>query len=446
MALSFRIQLRLIQYLFMGCLLSLSEGCVSSILSQRGAYLRAYHTGALDHAEQQLDSLMTVTNVKENYRESKEASWILLDQATLHFAMGKTAIAIEEYAEALESLDYYGQDLTIEQYQQLLIQDEMAAYQADDFEQVLARVYFAFALLHEGEESNAYALLRQAEDYQQSKSQWYADIPFTRHYRFGHNALSKYLFALLLQRRGDESNARILYRQTQQLTPHVIEVPEVDSESATVLVVCHNGNAPYKISTTCPASVASACALECLLATQDIDPAWSTLTGIPVPTLCDWPDASPLPTIAQLADLRHPLKTIYHVRQAASEQLEQKMPVLAARGVARLLMRRTAVGYLDRKNPTLGMISDVTMFVMNAHTHADTRSWTNLPAVIDMTRFDVMPGCYPLRLQICEEECLYTYDYTLQLRSHDLCVIHIFNIHPGVRQILIPVRYLKKRK
>lgn len=442
---SFRILLPIHLLLFFAVLLSLMTSCSTAILAQRGPYLRAYHEGALCQAEQKVNALAYQTQVEESDQYSKEASWVLLDRATLRFAMGKTAEAICDYKQALEALDYYDQTLPSEQYAQILLQDETAAYQADDFEQVLARVYFAFALLHKGDENNAYALLRQAEEYQQEKRQFYSKVPFTRHYRLADNGLSKYLFALLLERKGDLSNAALLYQQASQLLPSSCTAtchPSPSRQQATILVMCHNGNAPYKISATSPASIASACALEFLLATQRIDPAWSSLTGIPVPALQQWPGSSPLPTYAQVDEVLCPLLPFYHVHQVAAEQLKQKMPVIVARGVARFLMRRCAIGYLDRKDPQLGMLADLTMFVINEQTRADTRSWTTLPAVIDAARFDVEPGCHHLTLQVNEGIYPDLRSYDLNLKPRDLCIIHIFNIHPGIRQILIPSRYL----
>lgn len=406
--------------------------------------MRAYHAGAFCQAEQKIDALAIATKTEQTFTKNKESSWILLDQATVHFAMDKTKEALSDYAQALESIDYYDKSLPTEQCAQILLQDETAAYQADDFEQVLARVYFALVLLHEGDESNAFAILRQAEEFQQERRQFYAKVPFTQHFRLADNGLSKYLLALLLERKGDSSNAKLLYRQASQLfscnndmTPPLAS----NGERAILLVLCHNGNAPYKISATSPASVASACALEILLASQRIDPAWSTLTGIPVPALCIWPGSAPLPTEVRIEGIKKPLLPLFNVAQAASDQLEQKMPVIVARGVARLLMRRSTVGYFNRQDPCLGMLADLTMMIVNSQTRADTRSWTTLPATIDGARFDLDPGCRNVTLQVFDGCAHETGTFTLDLRPHDLCIIHIFNIHPGVRTILIPSRF-----
>lgn len=423
-------------------ILSLCSGCSTAILAQRGPYLDAYHEGNFSQAEQRVNALSCQTKTETNFQLSKEAIWLLLDRATLHFAMNKTKEAIADYAKSLEAIDFYNQSVATEKIAQILTQDETSAYQADDFEQILARVYFSFALLHQNDESNAYAILRQAEEFEQEKRQQYHTIPFTRDYNLPSNPLSKYLLALLSERRGDLSNATILYQQAgapPQL--HKKPFPHQIGQQATVLVVCHNGNVPYKISTTSPASVASACALEFLLSTQRIDPAWSSLTGIPVPALKAWPHSSPIRTFAQIKETNTPLFPFYNITQAATEELNQKLPVIAARGVARLLIRRTAVEYCNRQDPCLGVLADLTMLVINDQTRADTRSWTTLPAEIDLARFDVDPGTHTLKLQIGEGAFKSTDSYSLDLAPHDLCIVHIFNIHPGVKTILIPKRY-----
>lgn len=427
-------------------MLVLCNSCASTaLLSQRGSYLRAYHSGSLEVAEENLNVIVKEEIPGEQYTQSKDASWILLDRATTRLALGKTKEAAADYKNAIESLDYYRQDLPAEQLAKVLFQDETGAYQAADFEQILARLYFALTLLHEGDESNAYALLRQAEEYQQEAQALYAKVPFTRHYRVPTNGLGKYLFALLLEKRGDVSNANILYNQAAQLIPVVNGTFEEckQKQEAVVLVMCHNGKAPYKISVTSPASVASAAALEFFLATQRIDPAWSTLTGIPVPALQNWPFSSPRPTTVCVDGNIHPLLPYYDVTLAAKRELDQKMPVIVARGVARLMARRCAVGYLGRQDQCLGAIADLTMLVVNSNTRADTRSWTTLPARIDLTRFNVEAGSHQVTIQVSNYPLQSVQqDYTVHLKPNDLCIIHVFNIHPGITQVLIPNRYL----
>lgn len=430
------------RWLFLLCTtLFISSDVSASILSERGSYLRPYHAGALQQSESALNNLVEKELPGRRYARSKDATWLLLDRATTRFANGHIKGAIADYELALEALDYYNQSLAAEEISKVVLQDEVGAYRADDFEQILARVYFACALLYAGEEGNAMAVLRDAEGFQQEKEELYRRTSFTRHYRIEGNALVKYLLAALSQKRGDSSNAALLYNEALALAPE-LEMSQHRPGQATVLVLCHNGNAPYKISATSPASVASALALEAFLSTHTVDPAWSSLTGIPVPELIHWPLAFPLATYAQIGELGKPLQPCYNVDYAAHEELCQKKPAIVARGVARLLMRRSAVGYCQKQHPLLGLVADLGMWAANANTRADTRSWTTLPAALDLARFDLTAGEQLLTLSVADENGQWqTRQLQLQLKPDDLCLIHVFNIHPGITRILIPHRY-----
>lgn len=415
-------------------ILLFSLSCHAEILSERGSYLKLIHTGQFEKAESKLSQLIKKEMPKGDFTRSSEASWLLLDRATLRFIRGDIPNAIEDFALAIEALDFYGQNLPTDKIKQTLLQDECSAYQAADYEQVLARVYFALALLHRGDRGNAFALLRSAEEFQLEQRALYRKLPYAQQFELPDNPLASYLFAAMLENKGDLSNANIIYNKLNQA--------EAENDGkATILVLCHNGNSPYKISETVPASVASAIALEFFLSTQRIDPAWSTLTGIPVPALKRWPLSDPQPTYASLNECRQPLLPFCNIHQLAKDELEQKKPVIVSRGVARLLMRRTAVGYMQKQNEWLGLFADLGMLIANSNTRADTRSWTLLPAFIDMTRFDVEPGTHTINIEIFTGGLSKQLSYPLELKPNDLCIINIFNIHPGVTKVLIPRKY-----
>ena len=250
-----------------------------------------------------------------------------------------------DYRLALEALDYYNQEAPGESVTKFLLEDGLSAYSGEEFEQVLARVYFSLALWHEGDEGNAFALLRQAEEVQQKKQEMYRLSRLTENFQLIENPVAKYLMAAVLENRGDVSQASLLYRQTAQLL-HLEQLPPEmapQSKGATVILICHNGNAPRKISETSDASIASAIALEMILCSQHIDPAISSLTGIPVPALMQTMDALPSPVKAWVDGEQKELISIYDVRTTAAQQLDQKLPLIVARGAARFLTRRGAV-------------------------------------------------------------------------------------------------------
>lgn len=418
-----------------GLILTLiAVGCTPA-LSSRGDYVAAYHSGDFVQADQIISCTLQKQMPCSDYRKSKEAIWLLLDRATTRFVMGNTSGAIDDYRIAIEAIDYYTQYCPGEMLGQVALQDDCGAYCGEDFEQVLARVYFALALLQSGDDNNALALLKQAEDVQQRKREMYSKISMTSKYQLIDNSLAKYLLAALSEHNGDTSNANILYKQTEKLTNISYDSPHSNSDNATILVLCHNGNVPYKITDYSDASVASAAALEIFQCTQNIPPAVSTLTGIPVPLLMQSVKGEPTPSTAVLDCNQKPLVTLYDVGATAYYQLNQKMPVIVARGAARLLMRRAAVGYGYDRDCNVGALIDLGMLLANSATKADTRSWSTLPCTIDLARFDVAPGAHTFKLIVDSQP---TEEYTLRLKPRGFCVINVFNIHPCVTRVLIP--------
>ncbi len=431
-------------------------GC-SSAVNQRDAYITAYHTGDIVRAESALSAIIReeIPPAKAD-STSNDAAWLLLDRGTARFASGEVVLAIDDYRRAIDLMDFYSQDCAAETVGKLLLQDDLGAYAGEDFEQVLARVYLALALLHTGDMGNAYALLRQAEEWQQQKREEYRNSPVKRCYALVENAVAKYLFAVLLEKQGDASNAAILYGDTAALVDNAQlkrEIGVCDAQilspsgtaslnnrsCATILVLCHNGNAPHKVSVLSDASVASTVALEIFLGMQDIDPAWSSLAGIQAPALRYWNNSQPLSTIASLDGIQKPLLPLYCVGETAAAQLDQQMPLIVARGVARYLLRRGAVACANDQDPQMGALVDFAMFVANLHTKADTRSWTTLPETIDVARYDTCEGKHRLTIQAAYMSPM---AYELQLSQGDLCVVSVFNIHPGVTTVQIPKRFL----
>lgn len=392
------------------------------LASKRAEYFSDYREGNFAAVDDKLNALLS-TNSKN------EMAWIKLEKGMNHFAAGQTDLAIEDFNGALEVLDYYNEKGLIETFGQTLFCDGASPYRGDDFEQLLARIYFALALLQEGDESNAYALLRQAQEWTDIKREEYIKCPATENFAVTNNTLGKILFASLLQKQGDFSNARLLYQQagvsTENLGP------------AVVLVVCHNGNAPQKVSRIACGSQASLFALDLMLTPQQRWAA-STLAGVPVPKLLSPPCSEGSYVIAHLDNLTSPFMPVMDIESAASLELNQKEPLVIARGVARVAARRAAVYAVQQHDPAAGQLVDLGMLIFNLATGADTRSWSLLPRSIELSRFDVQEGRHRLKLAIPPSGY---FEADLCLKKGDLCVINLFNIYPGVTRVLIPNRY-----
>lgn len=403
-------------------LLLLLTSC-SPFALEREAYVRAYHSGAYAAVENEVSDLIDKKNENEQV-------WLHLDRGVERFVSGNSEGAIEDFQLAVETIDYFNECGFLETLGKTLFYDGAGPYRGDDYEQLLARIYFAFTLMVCGDESNAMALFRQAEEWSQKKVIEYAAHPATRGFEVAQNCVGKYVFAALLEKRGDLSNAEILYRQSG------IDLGR--GGDSTVLVICHNGAAPFKYTSYSAASQASAFALELFLGIKGHDPALSTLTGIPVPELGYRPYSTPLPTRVCLDDENKNLQPVFSITRAAELELRQKRPVVIARGAARLAMRRGAVYVAQRQDPRIGQLVDLGMLILNSATGADTRSWNLLPERIDIARFDVEPGTHTLQIYI---EPTGMFPAQIKLKKGDLCLIHVFNLYPGNSQILIPMHF-----
>jgi len=279
------------------------------------------------------------------YTSSKDAVLFTLNRAMVRFVKGDIDASLRDFQTALDAIDYYSQFSAPELAAKTLLEDSVGAYRCPPFEIALARFYYALALLQKGDEDNAAAVLYYLENHDQATT------------------LTSYLLALLLDRRGDASNAAILYKRAGA------------ERGARALCIRHIGAAPYKISVMAPASIVSAAALEVILDQFKVRPALSTLTGVPVP---------------QLQGIDVPVQTgpcllQYDIGKAAEEQLDKDLPDIAVRAAARILLRRAAVASAKERHQPF---ADLGMLFANILTTADTRSWETLPSRIEIVEID----------------------------------------------------------
>lgn len=317
------------------------------------------------------------------YTASKEAALLLLSRAMVYFQSGQFEKSTHDLEKALDAIDYYKQTSLPEIAGQTLLQDDIGAYVPPSFEESLTRFYLALSLLHQGQEDNAAATVYYLENHSHQ------------------NPLTTYLLATLLNRRGDTSNARILYSRL-----------EVQPPKGNVLLVHHRGTSPQKRTEIAKASIVSAALLEKILQINDIKPALSTLTGIPIPVLYNTPRPTSIMKIDSVA--QYPVLS-YDIDQAAEKHLDQEMPWIAARSAARLLIRR---GLVASTKENYQPLMDIAMLVSNLATQADTRSWSTLPSCIDFYHLNLDPGQH--KVQVGKESL------TITVKPQDLTLIEIF--------------------
>lgn len=408
----------------------------SPIAETRDTYVAFYQGGSLDQSEACLDQVIQKKIPDDKYTRCGDSVMLLLDRAMIRFIEGDTKGSIHDFNLCLDALDYYGQTHLMDTVGQVLLEDSVAPFTGDDYEQLLARLYFAMVLLHEGDTSNAFALLRQAEEWSQEKTSEYAASPATASLKVTENPLGKYLFAALLEKKGDLSNSRILYQEAENLSQGEFPVPDLKPKKPTLLLITHNGNSPYKFTQYTDASKVSLIALEIFLCGNGKDFALSSLTGLPTPALAYYPSSEAIFIPYKINNSPLISKPIFAVDHAACLELQGKMPIIVARSAARYILRRAAVMEAQRRDPNMGVLCDIGMLIVNARTEADTRSWSLLPRQIELARADLEPGSYELQIGQAV--------FPIQLKGSDLAIVHVFNIHPGVTKVLIPERFQEK--
>jgi hypothetical protein len=356
------------------CLLLLLFCSCSHYYQDAAAQLR---DGRFEEAEKKL------SRADQHYTESNEAALLLLSRAMVYFQSGQLEKSSHDFEKALDAIDYYKQTSLHEIAGQTLIQDDLAAYVPPPFEECLARFYQALSFLHQGQEDNAAATIYYLENHD------------------AQNPLTTYLLAALFQRRGDISNARVLYSRLK------IEPPK-----GNVLLVHHRGVAPQKNTEIAPISIVSAALVETILEKNDIKPALSTLAGVPIPVLID----KGRPTsILKVNNRSQPPIVSFDIAQAAEDHLDKEMPWTAARAAARLLIRRGLVASTKEKAQP---IVDFAMFVSNLATQADTRCWTTLPSCIDLYHLDLKPGLH--QVQVGKQTL------SITVKEKELTIIELF--------------------
>jgi len=360
--------------------------------ASRQAAVADYERLDLERAEEKL------SDASLPYRQCKDAVWLSLDRAMVRWTQNKLEESLNDFSSALDAIDYYQQKSIPEELSKTIFQDDLGAYQPAPFEVTLARLYYAFALLQKKDEDNAAALLYYLENRQTEQE----------------NPLATSVLALLLERRGDASNADLLYRRIKMERP--------SEAKATLLCALHQGVVPKKVSVLEPISIVSAAALETILGMRDVRPALSTLRGIPVPKLEHQPFFPPIGVRLDGEPLSFPLT--YDVKEAGALCLEKELPQTALRAAARLIMRRALVASSKQNHTFL----DLAIWVANTATEADTRAWGMLPSRISLVRVDLEPGHHIMEID--------GKSISFELKKGDLHTVHFVCPKPQKTLIL----------
>lgn len=305
--------------------------------------------------------------------------------------------------------DLYGVSVS-EQLGAITVNDTLRAFQGDRFEQVLLHAYMAMNYIQLNELDAARVEMLQAD----VKMREWGDEP-------EEDAFVRYLSGIIYEMLGESDQALVSYRQAYEIyrssperngigIPLVVkqdflrllaaqglwdEYRRMQNDFAMenykpyktgggfgeVIVVFSEGLAPQREEN----------------AIQTFSDEASKLLRIALPAYRQ--RAPALPQVrAVVAGKQYPLETVENVDALARYSLNEEMPTITARALARAVVKyKTQKEVQDKHGGLAGLLMTVTNL---ATERADTRSWTTLPQEIRLARLVLPEGQQQVNIEV----------------------------------------------
>jgi hypothetical protein len=366
--------------------LALLGGCAgysSNIAGPR----EAIHRGDYPTAIKAIESLAA--------KKDNDELLYLMDLGIAYHAAGLYEKAIDTFREAEKLADKYDYTSVSEEVGTVIVNDDVKKYRGEDFERILINVYLAldFTLLGRWEEALVECRrINHRMDLFKAKN--------TR--QFQYNSFAKYLAATLFEARGELNDALVDYRQlasspygnfaylggpllrtaarlraSEEVERYRKRFPDVRDVNppgqGDVFVVFEQGKGPYKVPS-----------YHNRLVPQFIR---SPYFGTGAKLRVDGANAS------------FPVETLFDIENVAIRELEESAAGIAAKKVAGIVAKQ-AIGHgvaAATDNEALGA---ATALILHAMDKADTRSWSTLPARLQVARLSLPAGKYDFTLDL----------------------------------------------
>ena len=93
-------------------------------------------------------------------------------------------------------------------------------------------------------------------------------------------------------------------------------------------------------------------------------------------------------------------QVVEDISAVAFADLEDRMPAITARSLARVIAKKKMEDNAGRDNPLAGALLNVAAVLTE---EADTRSWNTLPNNIQLARLPLAPGTYSLEIELLDD-------------------------------------------
>lgn len=356
----------------------------------------------------------TVQTKRTKHYAKQDRALAYLDEAVLRHDAGENAQSDELFAQAQDRIEELYTVSASKSAGRLLVNDLTLPYSVAPYERAMTYFYRAMNFIAQDNLSDAAVEARRAvqflDNLRGSKTKGYNDDPFVQ-----------YFTSLIFESVGQLSDARIsrqnalnAYRNLGgllQVSAPEFSVPADYNKLGEVIIFHYNGLLPLKRNTTVQLAWDKMRAI--LSSAQetnrtDVGPAVANalragFMGHAVTVA--FPELTPQPytiesSFAQAPDgQRYALQKVADLSAAAKADLEERLPGIWFRAVARAVAKQVAAQAANQatqsasKNDNVGQVAELFVNILgSAVEKADTRQWFTLPAQILMARIFVAPG------------------------------------------------------
>lgn len=366
--------------------LAVLGGCASYSSNIAGPRA-ALHRGDYSAAIRSIEDLA-------NKRDNDELLY-LMDLGIAYHAAGQYPKAIEAFQKAEKIGDALNYTSVTEEVGTVILNDDVKKYRGEDFERILINVYLAldFTLLGRWDEA-----LVECRRINHRMDQFKAKN--TRHFQY--NSFAKYLAATLFEARGEWNDALVDYRQLaaspyasfsylggpllrtaarlradEEVERYRKQFPGVRDLNppgyGDVFVVFEQGKGPYKVpsyhNSLVPMFIRS--------------PYFGTGGVLRV----------------EGAAVQASTQTLFDIEDVAIKELQESAAGIAAKKIGGIVAKQ-AIGHGVAKATGDKNLGAMTAIFLHAIDKADTRSWSTLPARLQVARLALPAGSYSLVLDL----------------------------------------------
>ena len=303
-----------------------------------------------------------------------------------------------------------------EQTSAFLVNDTVHGYEGEDFEKVLLHLYKALNYLDLQQPYEARVEALQVDVKIRELNSGTTGAALTE------EAFARYLSGIIYENLGELSDAMIAYRRAYEAfglykKKYNVALPEslkyallrlaerqgLEDELKTYRAEFSINNWPSVASREANGELvltlhSGLVALKGEVASHALDPGSARLIRIALPVYRPR-NATVTQARLRVGDQTVRLDLVEDVNTLAIKSLESHMAAITARTVARAAIKYRMAREADKRDPAMGLLVNLAGAIAE---QADTRSWSSLPAQIQLARASLAPGMYKAQLELLD--------------------------------------------